>query len=184
MKEGKHVKAKICLVGQAAVGKTSLIRRYVVDQFDDKYVATLGTKVTKRVVEVPIPNGGGLHARVELLIWDVMGQPKIRELLDDLYFQGAAGILAVADCTRRATLDALVDWLDRVNRITNRAPIVLAVNKSDLKANAEFGPAEVGRLVGSVRGGVLETSAKTGENVEEAFRRLALFVLDRSPAPG
>ncbi len=176
MKGTKQFKAKVCLVGEGAVGKTSLIRRYVVDQFDDGYVMTLGAKVTKKEVEIPLPERD-LRARLELMIWDVMGQPKFRELLEDVYFQGAAGILAVADLTRRETLDGLYEWIDRVDRITSQAPVVLAVNKADLTGQAQFGEAEITRLARAFGGEFLMTSAKTGANVEEAFRRLGALVL-------
>lgn len=176
MKGTKQFKAKICLVGEGAVGKTSMIRRFVVDQFSDDYIMTLGAKVTKKEVEVPLP-GKGLRARVELLIWDVMGQPKFRELLEDVYFQGASGILAVADLTRRATLDALFEWIDRVDRITAHAPVVFAVNKADLRGKAQFGDADIARLARAFHGEFLMTSAKTGENVEEAFQRMGTIVV-------
>lgn len=178
VKGTKRFKAKICLVGEGAVGKTSLIRRYVLDQFNDDYIMTLGAKVTKKEVEVALPDKG-LRARVELVIWDVMGQPKFRELLEDVYFQGASGILAVADLTRRETLDALFEWIDRVDRITSQAPLVLAVNKADRIAEAQFGEAEIARLAHAFRGEFLMTSAKTGGNVEEVFRRLATRIVTR-----
>ncbi len=175
MKGTKQLKAKVCLVGEGAVGKTSLIRRYVLDRFDGGYVMTLGVKVTKKEVDVPLP--AGARARVELMIWDVMGQPKFRELLEDVYFQGAAGILAVADLTRRETLDALAEWIDRVDRMTSQAPVVVAVNKADLREQAQFGEDEIARLARAFHGESLATSAKTGANVEEAFRTLAALLL-------
>ncbi len=179
LKGTKRFKAKVCLVGEGAVGKTSLIRRFVLDQFSDDYIVTLGAKVTKKEVEISLPENG-LRARVELLIWDVMGQPKFRELLEDVYFQGALGILAVADLTRRETLDALLEWIDRVDRVTSHAPVVLAVNKSDRKAEAQFGDAEMMRWAHAFEGEFLPTSAKTGENVEEAFGRLAIRIVNRA----
>ncbi len=174
----KQLKAKVCLVGEGGVGKTSLIRRYVVDEFDDGYIMTLGAKVTKKEIHIPLPEKD-LRAKVELMIWDVMGQPKFRELLQDVYFHGASGILAVADLTRRETLDALFEWIDRVDRITSQAPLVVVVNKADLGAKAQFGEAEIARLARAFHGDFLLTSAKTGANVEEAFRRLGTLVLER-----
>ncbi len=176
MKGTKQFKAKVCLVGEGAVGKTSLIRRYVLDQFDGGYVMTLGVNVTKKEVDVPLPTEDA-RARVELMIWDVMGQPKFREFLEDVYFQGAAGILAVADLTRRETLDALYEWIDRVDRMTSQAPVVLAVNKADLLGKAQFGDDEIALLARAFHGEFLATAAKTGANVEQAFRRLAALVL-------
>lgn len=175
MTEIRRLKAKICLVGEGAVGKTSLIRRFVADQFDDDYITTLGAKVTKKEVEVSLRNKDS-SVRLEMTIWDVMGQPKFREMLKDVYFQGAAGILAVADLTRRETLDALYEWVDRV---TSQTPVVLAVNKADLSGDARFGETEAARLAKAVQGEFLMTSAKTGANVEETFRRLGATVVQR-----
>lgn len=174
----KHLKAKIVLVGEGAVGKTSLIRRFVTDQYDDKYVATLGAKVTKKEVDVPL-QGKDPPVRLEMMIWDVMGQPRLREMLEDVYFQGAAGILAVADLTRRETLDALYEWIDRVDRAASQAPVILAVNKADLRGKAQFGETEAALLATAFHGDFLMTSAKTGANVEEAFRRLGGVVVQR-----
>ncbi len=100
MMEREVLKTKICLVGDNGVGKTSLIRRYVLDMFDDRYITTLGTKVSKKEVEVSFPKEN-LTAHVDMLIWDIMGQHGFQELLKEAYFYGARGILAVVDITRR-----------------------------------------------------------------------------------
>jgi len=73
----KRMKMKVCLVGEAAVGKTSLIRRFVLDDFDDKYIQTLGTKVSKKELTVAIPDGSG-NMKVDMTIWDIMGQKGFR----------------------------------------------------------------------------------------------------------
>src|SRR6058998_257115 len=104
--ESRRMKIKVCLVGEAAVGKTSLIRRFVLDDFDDKYIQTLGTKVSKKELSLPGPAGDG-KLKVDMTIWDIMGQKGFRELLKEAYFYGAKGIFAVCDVTRRVTLDDL-----------------------------------------------------------------------------
>ena len=108
MTETKHLKSKICLVGEKAVGKTSLIRRYVLNMFDDHYITTIGTKVSKKEVRVFNPEKD-LLVDVDMTIWDIMGEKGFRELLKDAYFYGANGILAVCDLSRRRTLDDLDD---------------------------------------------------------------------------
>src|SRR6266513_5357349 len=85
----KHVKAKVCLVGDVAVGKTSLIRRFVQDEFDDRYIATVGTKVTKKTVDV---TWKGAPAMLDMMVWDIMGEKGFRALLRDAYFEGGPGI--------------------------------------------------------------------------------------------
>ena len=177
MPEAQHLKAKICLVGEGAVGKTSLIRRFVLDQFDDDYIATLGAKVSKKRMEIPVlPEELVI---LEMTIWDVMGQPQFRELLREKYFKGASGILAVSDLTRRETLEALYEWIDRVDRTAGPTPVVLAVNKADLATDARYGEADAARFAQGLHGEFFLASAKTGANVEEAFRGLAIRIAER-----
>src|SRR5437016_12484326 len=103
MPEPYQLKSKICLDGERGVGKSSLIRRYVLDQFDDKYVRTLGAKVEKKTMRIDVP---GRHPQVDIAmaIWDIIGHLGLRQLLGDSFFNGAQGIRAVADLTRRETL--------------------------------------------------------------------------------
>src|SRR5438093_9223217 len=104
----KHIKSKICLVGEVGVGKTSLVKRFVLDTFDDRYVATVGTKVTKKTV--PVLWRGG-PAMMDLMVWDIMGEKGFRALLKEAYFEGCQGVLAVCDVTRKDTLHELNDWI-------------------------------------------------------------------------
>src|SRR5205823_13803396 len=87
----KHVKAKVCLVGDVAVGKTSLIRRFVQDEFDDRYIATVGTKVSKKTVDV---TSKGARAMLDMIVCDIMGEKGLRALLRDAYFEGSHGVIA------------------------------------------------------------------------------------------
>ncbi len=169
------LKAKVCLVGDLAVGKTSLIRRFVLEAFDDKYQTTLGAKVTKKVLQIPMPEHD-IEARMDLTIWDIMGQPGFQELLRDAYFYGARGILAVADLTRRSTLIDLAGWIDAVEKVVGRIPILIVINKSDLEAQADFGDKAIHGVADAYHAEFLRTSAKTGEGVEEGFGRLGAEV--------
>ena len=176
MKARKHFKAKICLVGNPAVGKTSLVRRYVMNSFDDKYLTTVGTKVSKKPVRVVDPSQE-LDADIDLMIWDIMGQPGFREMLKDAYFFDAKGVLAVADVTRKDTLEDLKNWIKAVEGVTGKVPIVVAVNKSDLTEQAQFTTAEAVQAAEGLGADLFLTSAKHGTNVEEAFRRLGARVV-------
>src|SRR2546427_8634689 len=169
--EARRMKIKICLVGEAAVGKTSLIRRFVLEDFDDKYIQTLGTKVSKKELNVPIV--GGEAVKVDMTIWDIMGQKGFRELLKEAYFYGAKGVIAVADVTRKTTLDDLDDWIEGVYSVTGKIPIQFMANEWDLKDQAEVGEEEMGQATKAYESPFFFTSAKTGENVESAFQNLA-----------
>jgi small GTP-binding protein len=150
---------KLCLLGDGAVGKTSLVRRYVYDAFDDKYLMSFGTKVSKKTVMVD-------DAQVDLMIWDILGQ-KTHESLHGAYYRGAAGALAVCDFTRPETKESLRSWIGNFRCIVGEMPVVILANKNDLQK--AFGNAELATLASEMKCETLETSAKTGENVEKAF---------------
>ncbi|MFQ6106685.1 MAG: Rab family GTPase [Thermoplasmata archaeon] len=173
--EAEVMKAKICLVGEAAVGKTSLIRRYVLDLFEDLYIATLGAKVTKREVFLPKINGGK-GVKVNLMIWDIMGEKGFRELLKEAYFHGAQGVLAVCDVTRKDTLLELKNWIDSVTKVTGDIPVRFVVNKMDLTDEAQFGEDEVMSISEEMGSSYIMTSAKTGEGVAQSFEEIARLV--------
>jgi len=172
MPESYLLKSKICLVGEQGVGKTSLIRRYVLDQFDDRYVRTLGAKVEKKSMRIAVPDRDGL-LDVSMAIWDIIGHSGFRQLLGDSFFNGAQGILAVADLTRRATLPVLKGWVESVESVAGKIPVVLVANKADLAAEAQFGETELADLANTFDCTYLLASAKTGQNVEDAFLCLA-----------
>jgi small GTP-binding protein len=178
MAEPREFKAKVCLVGDMAVGKTSLIRRFVLNLFDDRYLSTVGTNVSKKVVEVT-SRGNSDRFRVDLSIWDIMGQPNMRQLLEAAYFKGARAVLAVVDLTRRATFDGVGHWIESVSRVAGDVPWVLAVNKVDLTWAAQVRLEEIRRYGESWGFDFLLTSARTGENVENAFHRLGRAIVER-----
>ncbi len=159
---------KICLLGDGAVGKTSLVHRFVYDAFDDKYIMSFGTKVSKKTVDVG-------DTRADLMIWDILGQ-KAHESLHGAYYRGAAGALAVCDFTRRPTLDSISSWVSGFRSVVGETPVVVLANKSDLPKT--FSPEDVRVLSSTFGAEFLETSAKTGENVEEAFSRLTAKILE------
>jgi len=173
----QKMKVKVCLVGEGAVGKTCLIRRFIQDQFDDRYISTLGAKVSKKEIKVDSPNGG---MDVDMTIWDIMGEKGFRELLKEAYFHGAQGVLAVCDVTRKETLDDLEDWVAAVIKVTGNVPIEFLANKADLKSQMTVTKAEVQSAAESHDAPFLFTSAKTGENVEIAFAKLAQMIAKRA----
>src|SRR2546426_6798897 len=169
---------KVCMVGEAAVGKTSLVRRFVLDLFNEAYAATLGARVTKRElhfqgVEMEKP------VRVDMTLWDIMGERFVRDELRESYLLGAQAVIAVADIARPSTMDALETWIDWVRNAVGEVPVVYAVNKIDLlpelmrKPNDE----EIEQLFGMRDVFWFYTSAKTGQGVEPVFTAVAKQVL-------
>ena len=115
---------------------------------------------------------------VDMTIWDIMGEKGFRELLKEAYFYGANGILAVADITRRRSLDDLDDWIDGVEQLVGKVPILLAVNKTDLTSGVQFSEREVAQFAKAYECDFFLTSAKTGNQVEDTFRRLGSLVAE------
>src|SRR3989475_11571158 len=179
MGERQKMKVKVCLVGEGAVGKTCLIRRFIHDQFDDRYISTLGAKVSKKEVVVMNPRADG-EISLDMTIWDIMGEKGFRELLKEAYFHGAQGILAVCDVTRKETLMELNDWIAAVDRVTGNVPIAYLGNKCDLKDQMVVSRADLQGRAQAHGSPYLFTSAKTGENVEVAFSKLAQMITQRA----
>jgi len=169
---------KISLAGDGMVGKTSLIRRYVVDQFDDKYQVTIGTKVTKKELKT---KWQGRDVDLTLMVWDIMGLTGYHDQLHRKNFQGAKGALIVCDITRLDTLITLSTWAQQIEDVTGKIPMVFLVNKSDLKGKAEFGEDDIKEECAKHDAPYLYTSAKTGENVEKAFRIITELVMKEHP---
>ena len=167
------MKVKICLVGEGAVGKTCLIRRFIHDQFDDRYISTLGAKVSKKELVV---GTDGEPIDVDMTIWDIMGEKGFRELLKEAYFHGAQGVLAVCDVTRMETLTDLDEWVAAVVKVTGKIPVEFLANKVDLKEEQVVTAQDLESAAKAHGAPFLFTSAKTGENVEQAFAELAKMI--------
>jgi small GTP-binding protein len=167
MPDRKYI-LKLCLLGDGAVGKTSLVRRFVFDAFDDKYIMSFGTKVSKKVIDLG-------EVSVDLMIWDILGQ-KTQRALHGAYYRGAAGALLVCDGTRVETMQSLSSWVDGFISVAGEVPVTILVKKSDLERGYPFEDVvSFGESIGST---VYETSAKTGAHVEEAFREVTLRMLE------
>lgn len=177
MTEIKRVKVKICLVGEAATGKGELIRRFVAANFDDEHIQTLGTKVSKRLVPVTLTDG--THIDVDMMVWDITGQKGFLELHKEAYFQGANGILAVCDATRKKTLDDLNDWIEGIFSATGKIPVVFLANKAELVDARQVTEEDLKAAAEAYGGAYFFTSTKTGENVERAFQILAQRIVSK-----
>ena len=170
---------KICMLGDFAVGKTSLVRRFVYDTFDDRYLSTIGVKVSRKLL--PVASGDRV-ADLTMILWDLAGSEEFSQMRR-AYLRGAAGALLVYDLTRTETLASLGDYADQLLQINSNAAVVIVANKSDLVAAGgnDNGIAVAtldGRaLAGSLDAPFLTTSALTGANVEDAFRQLGQRVV-------
>ncbi len=180
MMETKHFKIKICLVGEQGVGKTSLIHRFVSGAFDESYIRTLGVVVSKKTVTLEAPPRS---VRADLMVSDIMGKRAFLDLFKDAYFHGTQGVLAVFDVTRRDTLIALRTWIESIRETVGRVPVCALGNKIDLGDLRETTEGDAAAALRSYGCPILYTSAKTGENVEDAFHGLARAILGHGAPP-
>jgi small GTP-binding protein len=158
------MRKKICMLGTFAVGKTSLVARFVHGIFSEKYLTTIGVKIDKKSLAY---DGQPL----ELLLWDLNGEDRFQKFSAS-YLRGSDAYLLVADGTRRTTLDAALDLHQRARDALGEVPFVLLLNKADLVDEWELDDEDWTHL--QARGWtVLTTSAKTGTRVDEAFHILA-----------
>lgn len=159
---------KICMLGSFAVGKTSLVRRFVESIYSDVYQTTVGVKIDKKNVRMD-------EKDVSLVLWDIYGEDDYQKMRWT-YLRGTSGYLLVADGTRKVTLEKAVSLEQRVREEVGRIPFVLVINKSDLIRDWELDPALESQL--AAQGwSVLRSSAKTGEGVEESFSLLTRKML-------
>jgi small GTP-binding protein len=159
---------KICMLGSFAVGKTSLVRRFVESIYSDVYQTTVGVKIDKKVVEV-----GG--AEVTLVLWDLYGEDDYQKMRWS-YLRGASGYLLVGDGTRRPTIDKAMALEQKVREEAGVLPFVFVINKCDLIQQWEVEGSLEAQLAAQ-HWTILRSSAKTGEGVEEAFAKLAGKIL-------
>lgn len=169
----QSVQKKVCLVGDFAVGKTSLVRRFVEGIFEDKYLSTIGTKVSRRIITL---EQAGRSVELTLLLWDLAGGEKFDRVMAS-YYRGAAGAILVCDLTRPETLEALLGYADNFWNINPNTPLVLVGNKVDLVEQRVVTDQDLATLAGRCRAPWFTTSAKTGENVELAFRLLGEHII-------
>ncbi len=158
---------KICLLGAAGVGKTSLVRRYVEGIFSDAYLSTIGVTISRRTVTLG-------EDTINLMVWDLEGETD-RRSLRMRYLRGAAGYLVVADGTRLETLEAALTLQAQVADRRPGLPFALLLNKHDLTDRWALPAGRVAELAG--RWSVLTTSARTGDSVGAAFDGLARRLL-------
>ena len=157
------IQKKICMVGAFAVGKTSLVARFVESIFSEKYHTTVGVKISKKVLNVG-------DQEWHLILWDLAGEDEFLQIRTS-YLRGSAGYLLIVDGTRRSTLDTAVSIQQRIVDTVGDIPFVVLFNKSDLTNEWEIAN-DAFEGLSHKNWSWLKASAKTGEGVDEAFLTL------------
>ncbi len=159
--------SKIIVLGEPMVGKTSLIRRFVDQKFTESYVSSIGVDISRKIVDL------SKKCTVSLAIWDIGGQIQNMAPYRKRFYQGANLVILVTDVTRRKTFENLDKWIEDLNQFLERdIPYLLIGNKIDLP-NFEVQESEVKEKAEMLNCPYLLTSAKTGNNVDDAFNYCA-----------
>ena len=158
---------KICMLGGFAVGKTSLVRRFVQSIFSETYLTTVGVKIDKKSVILA-------DKTVDLILWDLAGEDDIGSFRLS-YVRGATGLVLVADGTRAATLATALTLRERTEAEFGAMPFVLLLNKSDLADQWTISDDAINEMRQSGYQ-IYLTSALSGESVDDAFIQLASLV--------
>ncbi len=154
------------------------MRSHVRDEFDDRYLFTLGTKVTlKRVKITNVP--GHASIGLDMTVWDILDRPASSRWLLATYGHGTSGVLAVADMTRRKTLEDLGGWIEDVENLVGEVPVVVIGANRDAADQREVSEDEVRRLAESYGGTCFFASVNSNQPVEEAFMVLAERIASR-----
>lgn len=165
---------KICLLGEFAVGKTSLVRRFVEGDFEDKYLSTIGTKVNRKKVSLQ----SDLETfHVTMLIWDLAGGEKFDRMMSN-YYRGSSGAILVCDLTRPETVEALERYAHDFWSVNANAPLVIVGNKADLTEQRLVTDEMLSAAAEQCKAPQFVSSAKTGENVETLFSKLAHRIIE------
>ncbi len=152
------------MVGAFAVGKTSLVKQFVESLFDEKYHTTIGVKIDKKVIECN-------NKILQMMIWDIEGVDVFTDLKAS-YLRGASGVMLVVDGTRHNTFESADKIKEFVVEVLGDIPMLLLINKSDLKEDWQVVQESV-QCLGLKSEDTFLTSAKTGENVEKCFEKMA-----------
>ena len=168
-----HKTMKVLCLGDGAVGKTSLIRRFAQNKFEKSYLETLGVDITDKIVSVSNKN-------LKMVIWDIAGQDRYKNYRSAFY-QGTEALIVVADVTNPSTFDNLQIWKKEIDQYLGiQLPTIFLANKCDLKEQRRVmdkAVLQVGKLLDLSKEQIFETSALEGLNVIDAFNKLATLSL-------
>ena len=166
-------KAKIVVVGDPGVGKTSTILRFTDNAFKQSYIPTMGTNITEKSFRVK-------DNIIELILWDLAGQSKW-ELMRKHFYQGSEAVLLIFDLTNPKSFESISQWFKDIeeNLIIDHELIgCIFGNKSDLNNKRKIGTKEAQKLASQLNLEYFETSALTGKNVENAFYKIAEKIIE------
>lgn len=172
----EKLSSKVIVLGDGAVGKTSIVHRYVTDKFQKRYTATIGVDILNKAVKI---TKEVTDYEVNLNLWDIGGQDSFKLVRGKFYKQAIAALL-IFDLTNKKSFDNLEDWIkEAIDNVEQEIPFVLVGNKLDLADSRAVSTEEIQKKAKELKIAlVIETSAVTGEGIDQAFNYLANTIID------
>lgn len=175
MSESYDYLFKFLVIGSAGSGKSCLLHQFIENKFKNDSSHTIGVEFGSKIINVA-------GKSVKLQIWDTAGQERFKSVTRS-YYRGAAGALLVFDITNRESFNALSNWLSDARALASPNIVILLIgNKKDLDADREVTFLEASQFAQENELMFLETSAKSGENVEESFLKCSKTILAKIQA--
>ena len=171
-KKIKRKVIRITMLGDSAVGKTSLISQFLTQNFDENYLTTIGKdKLEKKVV---MEDGN----EIKVIIWDTAGQERFHSIATST-IKGSQGIVLTFDLTKKSTFKSLDAWLNDIKENSNEVPVVIFGNKCDLFEKYEIENEDAKKFAKDHNLQYFETSAKQNVNVQEGFNAIAKLAYEK-----
>lgn len=167
----KFINLKIILVGDVSVGKTSVIERFVNNNFKDDYTCTIQAEQKTKIINEDS------NTLIRMDIWDTAGQEKFRSLTRQ-YYRDSQGAILVFDITNKTTFDSLKTWIDDIKDYSDKdIPIIIVGNKSDLIDEREVSENNINKFLND-KYTYFEVSAKYGNNIDLAFNKIKKLIME------
>lgn len=167
------VNKKVCMLGDFAVGKTSLVKRFVFDRFDDKYISSIGVKVSRKSMVIP---RDAESVMLNMMLWDLAGSEEFSQVRAS-YLRGSSGAILVCDLTRPETLPNVTQYAHNLVTVSPSPSLVVVANKVDLQRSDSVTERKLAEIASQLNAPYFMTSAKTGQAVEAMFRALGQRLL-------
>ncbi|MBN1153551.1 GTP-binding protein [candidate division KSB1 bacterium] len=171
-----QISKKICMLGSFGVGKTSLVRRFVYDKFDEKYLSTIGVQISQKTIE-SLKDHNKRNVLLRFILWDIAHIEKINDVIKN-YFRGSHGAIIVCDITRTQTFSDLELFLKPYLQMNPTSKLAFVANKIDLVDDSKFKMEQLLHIEKLYQSKFIFTSSKTGENVEKLFINLGKSILE------
>ena len=164
---------KIILIGSVGVGKSSLLQRYIENKFDNNYFCTIGVDFYIKIIKLK-------DKEIKLQLWDTAGTEKYRSITSS-YYRGSHCALIVFDLTSKDSFESLPTWIENYYKNCNQEfdkNVIMIGNKNDLSEKRDVTQEKINDFIKLNNLVYFETSAKTGENVDESFQYIAQKLME------